>query len=260
MNTIKKINPLTRTLEEFINLSNNKHNNLYTYENAIYINTMTKLKITCKIHGDFEQIPKAHLIGQGCKHCAIIRRTNSRKMTQQNFINKSNIKHNNLYTYKNVIYIDSKTKVRITCKIHGDFEQIPNSHLRKRGCPKCGLLKNKIINPLNMNKFINNANIKHNNLYTYKNIIYIDSQTKVRITCKIHGDFEQTPNYHIQGGGCSKCNKSKGELKILNYLKENDILYEDEKIHYFLSQKIIYDFYIPSKKLYIITNTLYRYS
>ena len=85
MNTIKKINPLTRTLEEFINLSNNKHNNLYTYENAIYINTMTKLKITCKIHGDFEQIPKAHLIGQGCKHCAIIRRTNSRKMTQQNF-------------------------------------------------------------------------------------------------------------------------------------------------------------------------------
>ncbi len=27
----------------------------------------------------------------------------------------------------------------ITCRVHGDFRQIPNSHLRGRGCPKCGI-------------------------------------------------------------------------------------------------------------------------
>lgn len=176
---------------------------------------------------------------------------------QTKFINKANIKHNNLYTYENVIYKNSRSKVKITCKIHGEFEQLPYSHLYGNGCPKCSKRSENL--RMTQQEFINKSRNIHNNLYSYENTIYTLSHNKVKITCKKHGDFEQVACSHLRGSGCSKCNKSKGELKILNYLKDNDILCEDEKIHYFLSQKIIYDFYIPSKKLYIITNTLYRY-
>ena len=51
------------------------------------------------------------------------------------FIEKANLVHNNKYDYSLVNYINNKTKVKIICKIHGAFEQIPDSHLRGRGCP-----------------------------------------------------------------------------------------------------------------------------
>ena len=36
----------------------------------------------------------------------------------EEFINKSNIIHNNKYIYSNVNYINGKTKVKIMCKTH----------------------------------------------------------------------------------------------------------------------------------------------
>ncbi len=53
----------------YLNEVNKKHNNFYTYKNMNYINNYTKIMITCPIHGNFPQIPKAHLQGQGCPTC-----------------------------------------------------------------------------------------------------------------------------------------------------------------------------------------------
>ena len=41
----------------------------------------------------------------------------SKRSTTLEFIEKSVRIHNNKYTYLNTIYVDSKTKVLITCKI-----------------------------------------------------------------------------------------------------------------------------------------------
>lgn len=54
----------------YIDKFNRVHNNLYTYDNFIYISQFTKSIITCRKHGDFLQTPKAHMRGQGCKKCA----------------------------------------------------------------------------------------------------------------------------------------------------------------------------------------------
>jgi hypothetical protein len=40
------------------------------------------------------------------------------------------------------VYVFNKDKVIITCKEHGDFEQVPNMHLAGNGCPKCGSVEN----------------------------------------------------------------------------------------------------------------------
>lgn len=55
--------------ETFIEKANKIHNNFYNYNKVIYENNVTKVTITCPIHGDFEQAPHNHLQGKGCKYC-----------------------------------------------------------------------------------------------------------------------------------------------------------------------------------------------
>jgi hypothetical protein len=56
--------------EEFKQLAYEEHNGYYTYNNTIYINSITDVLITCPIHGDFPQTPVSHLQGHGCWKCA----------------------------------------------------------------------------------------------------------------------------------------------------------------------------------------------
>ena len=53
------------------------------------------------------------------------------------FINHSNSVHDENYKYLKTIYTNTKDKVIITCRKHGDFTISPNSHLQGRGCRKC---------------------------------------------------------------------------------------------------------------------------
>jgi len=131
-----------------------------------------------------------------------------RKKTRDEFIEKSNQIHNNIYDYSKVDYNNSKEKVIIICPIHGEFKQTPSDHL-KGGCRKCGrlIVANKLNS--NTNNFIEKSNIKHNNIYDYSKVNYINNRTKVIIICKDHGDFLQRPNDHLTGYGCMNCCKNK---------------------------------------------------
>lgn len=57
------------TTEDFVSKAIKIHKDKYNYDKVNYINNHTKVTITCCIHGDFEQIPNAHLQGQGCPKC-----------------------------------------------------------------------------------------------------------------------------------------------------------------------------------------------
>ena len=128
-------------------------------------------------------------------------------MKNRIFIDRANLVHSDKYDYSKVDYKKAKTKVIITCKIHGDFEQIPDSHLRGRGCPNCGDERIRIYKKSNRETFINKANKKHSFKYSYNNLVYTESRGKGVITCPIHGDFTQELNSHIRGAGCKECQK-----------------------------------------------------
>ena len=66
------------------------------------------------------------------------------------FIEKSKLIHGDKYDYSKVDYRKSKVNVIITCKVHGDFLQTPNNHLRGANCYKCSsqILANKKKSPL----------------------------------------------------------------------------------------------------------------
>ena len=69
----------------------------------------------------------------------------------------------------------------------------------------------------------------HGDFYNYDKVIYICSDKDVIITCPLHGDFNQSPNNHLQGKGCKKC----GIIKRANSkkLKQEDVVKEMTQVH-----------------------------
>jgi hypothetical protein len=185
----------TLTTEEFIEKSILVHGDKYDYSKVDYINSNKKVLIICKTHGDFLQIPVCHYWKKaGCPKCA------NKNVTTKEFIEKSKLIHGDKYDYSKVDYKYSNKDVIIICKIHGDFLQIPNTHLNNHGCSKCaGIAKS------NTTEFIENAKLIHCDKYEYFKVDYKNNITKVIITCKVHGDFLQTPKSHFKGAGCQSC-------------------------------------------------------
>lgn len=192
------------TTEQFIQKAKSVHGDKYDYSLVEYVNTYTKVKIICKIHGVFEQAPKGHLKNNGCLKCGKINSSNKLKLTTDEFIKRSNIKHKNKYDYSLVEYININTNVKIICPIHGVFEQLPSVHTKGNGCTKCynnGVKTTK--------DFINDCKNVHGDKYDYSSVKYINSYSKVDIICKEHGVFKQSPNHHISlKAGCPKCSSN----------------------------------------------------
>lgn len=53
------------------------------------------------------------------------------------FIKKAENIHNDRYDYRLVNYKNNRNKIKIICKEHGIFEQLPTNHLKGSGCFKC---------------------------------------------------------------------------------------------------------------------------
>lgn len=122
----------------FIFLANRVHGNKYDYSLVSYVSAHKKILIKCAIHGEFYQEPCSHVnLGQGCPKCGDDSRIAKRSDSVENFIIKANAVHKGRYSYDNVKYVRCMSKVAITCSIHGDFYQAPNSHLKGAGCPEC---------------------------------------------------------------------------------------------------------------------------
>ena len=194
--------------EEFIERAREIHGDTYDYSKVSYINSNTKVTIICKTHGEFQQRPQKHLIKRGCDICG-----GSYKSNTEEFIAKAKEIHGDTYDYSKVEYIDRKTNVIIICKKHGEFPQTPKTHLRNCGCDSCGTDRTSEIRRKPISEFIEESKNIHGEKYDYSKVEYINSNTKVIIICKKHGEFIQTPNSHIRGNGCSKCvNKTEAKL------------------------------------------------
>lgn len=137
---------------------------------------------------------------------------NRKRRTNEEFIKECNLLHNNKYDYSKTLYTKMHNKVKIICSLHGEFEQEPNCHLkRKHGCPKCAVIKAKLRMKDNTEDFVQKALKIHNNKYNYSKTKYGNNAfDKVTIICKEHGEFKITPNSHLnKKGGCSICAREK---------------------------------------------------
>lgn len=139
-------------------------------------------------------------------------------MKQVDFISKALLIHSNKYEYHYVKYINNQTKINILCKEHGIFTQRPKNHLAGQGCRRC------FIESLSLNTsiFIRRSNIIHQNKYDYSLVDYINNSKKVRIICREHGEFLQSPNNHLNAGqGCSKCKFLNSRVDYSHFIKKS---------------------------------------
>ena len=204
---LEKKRPRIANLLDFVNAANEVHGHRYSYTESVYILSNIKLKIICKLHGEFYQSPNSHLSGVGCPKCANIRRGNSSRLDLDTFLSSATLIHGDMYDYSKFKYISTDTKGIIICSMHGEFLQTPNNHISQtHGCPRCGVIKCSNSIRSNTDEFIRSANIIHKYAYGYEFVKYIDNRTKVNILCYICNIiFKQTPNSHLNGQRCPNC-------------------------------------------------------
>lgn len=68
--------------------------------------------------------------------------------------------------------------------------------------------------------FIKNAVAVHGDMYDYSVCVYVSSKKPVKIICRKHGVFQQTPNNHLRSGGCNACGYIKSGQKLKKPLWE----------------------------------------
>lgn len=122
------------------------------------------------------------------------------------FINELIKVYGNKYDYSLVEYTKARSKIKLICKKHGVISVIAYAaSIGKAGCMKCMGDRVSIIRSSNTEEFIKKATKIHHNLYDYNLVIYQKDRLKIKIICKEHGEFEQTPMAHLKKQGCPKC-------------------------------------------------------
>lgn len=125
---------------EFIEKSIVVHGSLYSYTNTNYVNAVTKVIITCSVHGDFLQRPNDHISGKnGCPKCKGQKIGNDKRKNVSELIKQFKSMHGDTYDYSSVIYVNGQSAIKLMCKSHGEFFISANKHRIGRGCPKCGV-------------------------------------------------------------------------------------------------------------------------
>lgn len=201
------------SLEEYIKRAKEVHGDKYDYSKVKYKISHTKVCIICPDHGEFYQSMINHSRGMGCPKCG-----GSAALTVVEFIKRAKKVHGDKYDYSKVEYKNSKEKICIICPTHGEFFQVPSSHIQGDGCSKCSGLKK-----LTVDEFVEKARRVHGQLYDYSKVDYKNSKTHVEIFCKIHGYFSQAPGNHLLGSGCPICGHGFPVDTKLSLLSDSDV-------------------------------------
>jgi hypothetical protein len=254
----RKQSRLNNEKNNFIQKSNNVHQDFYDYSIVDYQGCSVPVTIICPVHGKFKQKPVLHLQGKGCRSCKI----DKRKLSINGLIQRFRKIHGNKYDYSLVTeYKNNRTLLTIVCPEHGEFTQPAYSHLQGIGCPKCGNIKKGLTQRWTTATFTKKANKIHDNKYDYSKVEYITAMLPVIIICPTHGEFIQKPYQHMIGEGCPKCahQESKGEKEIAEWLRDNgyNVL---QRVKGIVSSVSELDIYLPDNKLAIEFNGLYWHS
>lgn len=199
-----------KTQKELLGIFREIHGDKYKYPSLLTddkLKSKEKIKIICPVHGEFEQTVTIHMKGSGCKQCFIDRCSKPNKSWLKDF----KLKHGDKYLYptdkwpKNV---KLKTKVTITCRDHGDFEQIANNHYNGAGCPDCGLQSRSENRRTKTEEWLTKFNDTHGCRYLYPTEewpLSFNIYQNIPIICREHGVFTQMVNHHRDGSGCPDC-------------------------------------------------------
>lgn len=170
--------------------------------------------------------------------------------TIEKIIDKSIKKHGYKYNYSLVTDAYLFDQISIICPEHGVFTQKVKNHIfGGYGCLECGGKRKKILSEI-----VQISSLIHNNFYNYSLTNYVNLKSKIDIICPKHGIFSQSVKDHIHlKHGCPTCKNSLGEMKILKFLQENNISFQQEQTFNNCRNinNLRYDFYLPVQNICI---------
>jgi hypothetical protein len=241
---IKKMQSLTERKEKFLQNSLKVHGNTYDYSLVNFVDNLTKVDIICSIHGVFQQSPKKHVIGQGCRTCGRLQASLNTRKGLDSFLKEVTKLHNNFYNYDKVQFELLTDTILITCPTHGDFYQKAVHHKKGAGCQKCYDDRRHLNTLSSTSEFISKAKLVHKDKYEYDEVEYINAKTYIKVKCKKHGLFLQTPDCHLSGYGCKSCSHivSNAQIELENFVKSLGVV---TKADIPLSDKTEIDIFCP---------------
>lgn len=209
--------PKRFTQEEFIKRAAEIHGDKYDYSEAVYVNSNTKVKITCKECGEtFNALPNNLLHGHGCPGCYRLKQKKPR-ITAEEYFKRVRKAHGDRYDYSKAVFTGTHNLITVICPVHGEFQQDAKSHL-KCGCFKCFHENNrnafaeynKGAQKKAREKFFERLHKDFSFLDTSR-LQYIDGKTKVTLGCPKHGYFKIWPRDITRArgnaSGCPECKK-----------------------------------------------------
>ena len=162
------------------------------------------------------------------------------------FILKSKKKHGDKYDYSLVDYVNSHTKVKIICKEHGEFKQLPYDHISNHGCEKCSSSISSY--EYEINNFLISNNIK--TLTSSRSIIqpsqldiYIPSHN---LAIEFNGLYWHSEEYLHKNYHLNKTNECNNKGIKLIHIFEDEWLYKKNIV----KSRLLNILGLTSKKIY----------
>lgn len=218
---MQKYITLRDTKESFIKKGIAKYGDKYSYGKVEYVNSRTKVIITCCVHGDFEVRPSNFLQGNTCRVCKEIVKQNT-PLDKDYILDKFYQVQGDTYDYSLVGEIYSRDQeIDIICPSHGAFRQKVKYHLRKGQqypCPLCRIEANTV----NFPDFVSRARKVHGSIYEYVEEGYNGVSRPVGVICPDHGEFSLLGYVHLSGQGCKLCRSS---MRTYYYSDSDNITY-----------------------------------
>lgn len=251
------------TTEEYLKIVYNDVLDEYTVLEE-YVDTKTKILMRHNVCGNEWRIsPNKFIMGRRCPSCQNERiRRESIKTIERVKDEVLNISNGNIFIFGGN-YKNGKSKMLFFCNIcKKEFEQkITDFINQNRSCPYCNKNKKKkpikkiVPSPLRKTQ----KQFEDDVFKIYKNeYVVLGKYTRAIDHILIRhsncgNEWMVTPSNLLRGYGCPKCNMSKGERRISEWLNKNNYFYEVQKTFSDCRDKNLlkFDFYIEKSNILI---------
>lgn len=233
--------PRKRTHEEFVSILLGVNSDIEV--TGRYIGAHTKIEVVCKLDNHiWMESPNNLIRGSGCPECRKKNLSHKFRKDEKKFLEELKETNPNIKIIGK--YVNSKTHIKIKCKICGwDWKMTPNNLLRGYGCPRCAKqLKDKTTDYFKWELSLINKDI----------VVlgeYVGANKLIKLKCKkCSNKWANSPSHLLGGQGCPKCNASKGEKEVEEVLNKLSIRhireyrFDDCKNGH---HTLPFDFYLP---------------
>ena len=242
--------------EKFVARARVIHGSEFTYLSE-YQGIHKPITVVCS-QGHKTSIDPANHLKHGCKKCGHERRALSQTLTQTEFESKMQDKFGDKFSLI-APYSFMRESIEILCPLHGQSSIVAFEFLDSPyGCAKCGVAARPACQPCSKEEFVTKAKTAHDG-YFYPGE-YKKAHTKMQMVCPRGHEFEQTPNNHLQGKGCSLCshNYSEPHREIEAYLAYLGVPFESNTRSGIPPKEL--DIWVPEHNLAIEFNGTYWHS